>query len=84
MDEIRNEAAERLQAWEHQLLRAVEEEPPELERKALTEQLEQLRFAREQLPRLGADEVRRLCDRLARDPGEWIERSRRRAEPAAE
>lgn len=72
MADLKQKTLERLEDWEHKLALALERTHIEAERQRLQRQLADLSTARDQLDRLGPDQLRVVYERLGRDPNDWI------------
>lgn len=73
MGDLKQKTEQRLADWEHKLAYALERTHIEAERQRLQRQLADLSTARDQLDGLTEAQLRRVYERLGRDPNDWIE-----------
>lgn len=73
MADLKQQTLERLEEWERKLAFALERTHIEAERQRLQRQLADLSTAKDQIDHLGPDQLRRVYERLGRDPNDWIE-----------
>lgn len=73
MANLRQQTRERLDAWEKQLLRAIEQTQVEGERQRIQAELMELSTRRNRLDELTEEQLRTLHDHLQRDPKRWVD-----------